>query len=280
MNLNINEPKVVVANNLDLRWKDKTIYNHYDNPTDFMDDILNNSHLYENKEKAKKLVESGLGKYEHINKKDIFYDKKYLDVAEKVKSKLISRGFTTSMLYADVEFTTINTGCMSKQRAMMGKRDCYFKNASMTDGKLFHDIYINLSYSAGYSDSEIEEKSYALYALVRELSRLIPMRVFVVNHVGTNKTSSNTGEKPDGCCYSYVLKKFGLPINPKEFLFFTSDSKRTFGWAYYDIVTDTGTDAWVGSPENTVSIASFNLDKEIDTIWEKLVQHNKIPVSK
>ena len=42
MNLNINEPKVVVANNLDLRWKEKTIYNHYDNPTDFMDDILNN----------------------------------------------------------------------------------------------------------------------------------------------------------------------------------------------------------------------------------------------
>ena len=53
MNLNINEPKVVVANNLDLRWKDKTIYNHYDNPTDFMDDILNNSHLYENNKKQK-----------------------------------------------------------------------------------------------------------------------------------------------------------------------------------------------------------------------------------
>ena len=113
MNLNINEPKVVVADNLDLRWKDKTIYNHYDNPTDFMDDILNNSHLYENKEKAKNLVKNGLDKYEHINKKDISYDKKYLDVAEKVKSKLISRGFTTSMLYADVEFTTINTGCIA-----------------------------------------------------------------------------------------------------------------------------------------------------------------------
>ena len=50
MNLNINEPKVVVSDNLDLKWKDKTIYNHYDNPTDFMDDILNNSNLYENKE--------------------------------------------------------------------------------------------------------------------------------------------------------------------------------------------------------------------------------------
>ena len=180
------------------------------------------------------------------------------------------------MLYADVEFTTINTGCMSKQRAMMGKRDCYFKNASMTDGKLFHDIYINLSYSASYSDSEIEEKSYALYALVRELSRLIPMRVFVVNHVGTDKTSSNTGERPDGCCYSYVLKKFGLPINPKEFLFFTSDSKRTFGWASYDMVTGKHVDADVGNPANTVSIASLNLDREIDNIWTKFQQHYRV----
>ena len=145
----------------------------------------------------------------------------------------------------------------------------------MTDGKLFHDIYINLSYSYGYSDSEIEEKSYALYALVKELSRLIPIRVFVVNHVGTyGKKSSNTEEYVDGCCYSYTLKKFGLPINPKEFLFFTADSKRTFGWAYYDIVVDNDTDAAVGSPTDTVSIASFNLDKEIDTIWSKWIKHS------
>ncbi len=145
----------------------------------------------------------------------------------------------------------------------------------MTDGKLFHDIYINLSYSYGYSNSEIEEKSYALYALVKELSRLIPIRVFVVNHVGTyGKKSSNTGEYVDGCCYSYTLKKFGLPINPKEFLFFTADSKRTFGWAYYDIVVDNDTDAAVGSPTDTVSIASFNLDKEIDTIWSKWIKHS------
>ena len=74
----------------------------------------------------------------------------------------------------------------------------------------------------------------------------------------------------DGTCYSYVLKRFGTPINPKEFLFFTYDSKRTFGWASYDIVTGANyQNADVGSPTNTVSIASFNLDKEIDTIWEK-----------
>ena len=159
-----------------------------------MNDILDNPDLYKNKSKAARLVEDGKKKFSKIENKDITYDKKYLDVAEKVKSKLISRGFTTALLYADVEFTTINTGCMSKQRALMGRRDCYFKNSTMTDGKLFHDIYINLSYSYEYSDSEIEEKSYALYALVKELSRLIPIRVFVVNHVGTyGKKSSNTG---------------------------------------------------------------------------------------
>lgn len=275
MNLNINEPKTVIAKNVDTRWSKQTIYNHYEDPIDFMNDILDNPDLYKNKSKAARLVEDGKKKFSQIENKDITYDKKYLDVAEKVKSKLISRGFTTALLYADVEFTTINTGCMSKQRALMGRRDCYFKNSTMTDGKLFHDIYINLSYSYGYSDSEIEEKSYALYALVKELSRLIPIRVFVVNHVGTyGKKSSNTGENVDGCCYSYTLKKFGLPINPKEFLFFTADSKRTFGWAYYDIVVDNDTDARVGEPTDTVSIASFNLDEEIDTIWSKWIKHS------
>lgn len=268
MNFNVNTPKQVIKDNLDARWKEGTIYNHYENPIDFMNDVIENKN--ENLGQSCAYINEGIEKFKKIDSKNLEYDKKYLDVATKVKEKLIARGFTTRMLYADVEFTSQNTGVLSKQRVMLGKRDCYFKNAAMTDGKLFHDIYINLSYSASIANSTIEKNSYALYALVKELSRLIPIRVFVINHVGHNTKSEITNEQVDGSCYSYVLKRFGTPINPKEFLFFTYDSKRTFGWASYDIVTGANSqNADVGSPTNTVSIASFNLDKEIDTIWEK-----------
>ena len=268
MNYNLNKPALVIENNLDQRWKDATIYNHYENPIDFMNDVIENKN--EKLGKSCAYINEGIEKFKKIDSKNLEYDKKYLDVATKVKEKLIARGFTTRILYADVEFTSKNTGVLSKQRVMLGKRDCYFKNAAMTDGKLFHDIYINLSYSASIPNSTIEKNSYALYALVKELSRLIPIRVFVINHVGHNTKSEITNEQVDGSCYSYVLKRFGTPINPKEFLFFTYDSKRTFGWASYDIVTGASSqNADVGSPTNTVSIASFNLDKEIDTIWEK-----------
>ena len=268
MNFNVNEPKQVIKDNLDTRWKERTIYNHYENPIDFMNDVIENKN--EKLRQSCAYINEGIEKFKKIDSKNLEYDKKYLDVATKVKEKLIARGFTTRMLYADVEFTSKNTGVLSKQRVMLGKRDCYFKNAAMTDGKLFHDIYINLSYSASIANSIIEKNSYALYALVKELSRLIPIRVFVINHVGHNTKSEITNEQVAGSCYSYVLKRFGTPINPKEFLFFTYDSKRTFGWASYDIVTGASyQNADVGSPTNTVSIASFNLDKEIDTIWEK-----------
>ena len=273
MNLLVNKPNAVIENNVDTRWSDATIYNHYDNPLDFMDDVLENSQLTKCSSKAQRYLEQGKKAYTLIDRKDTTYDKKYQAIAEEVKSKLIGRGFTTKMLYADVEFTSQKTGVMSKQRAMMGRADCYYKNTAMTDGKLFHDIYINMSYSGGISDEVIEKKSYALYALVKELSRLIPMRVFVVNHVGHSTTSAHTNERVEGTCYSYVLKKFGLAINPKEFLFFTSDSKRTFGWASYDMACGKSVDAEVGNPTNTVSIASLNLDKEIDTIWTKFQQH-------
>ncbi len=273
MNLLVNKPNTVIENNVDTRWSDATIYNHYDNPLDFMDDVLENSQLAECSPKAQRYLEQGKKAYTLIDRKDTTYDKKYQAIAEEVKSKLIGRGFTTKMLYADVEFTSQKTGVMSKQRAMMGRADCYYKNTAMTDGKLFHDIYINMSYSGSISDETIEKKSYALYALVKELSRLIPMRVFVINHVGHNTSSGHNNEHIKGTCYSYVLKKFGLAINPKEFLFFTSDSKRTFGWASYDMACGKSVDADIGNPTNTVSIASLNLDKEIDTIWTKFQQH-------
>ena len=275
MNLSLNRPATVIENNLDGRWKDATVYNHYNNPLDFMNDVIDNQHLAEVSSDAKRYLEKGIKAYSLIDTKNTTYDKKYEAIAIEVKNKLIGRGFTTKMLYADVEFTTQDTGVMSKQRAMMGRRDCYFKNTAMTDGKLFHDIYINMSYSGSISDETIEKKSYALYALVKELSRLIPMRVFVINHVGHNTTSGhNQNARIKGTCYSYVLKKFGMAINPKEFLFFTSDSKRTFGWASYDMACGREADAEVGNPTNTVSIASLNLDKEIDTIWTKFKKHH------
>ena len=277
MNLSLNRPATVIENNLDGRWKDATVYNHYDNPLDFMHDVIDNKHLAEVSSSAERYLEQGIDAYSLIDTKNTTYDKKYEAIALEVKNKLIGRGFTTKMLYADVEFTTQNTGVMSKQRAIMGRRDCYFKNTAMTDGKLFHDIYINMSYSGSISDETIEKKSYALYALVKELSRLIPMRVFVVNHVGHNtKSGHNSDEHIKGTCYSYVLKKFGMAINPKEFLFFTSDSKRTFGWASYDMVTGKNVDADIGNPDNTVSIAKLDLDREIDNIWTKFQQHYRV----
>jgi len=270
MNLEPNNPSMTIKDNLDSRWKQNTVYNHYENPLDFMNDVINNRELAKNSNNGDKYIDQGIEKYKKIDQKNLEYNSLYRDIAEKVKEKLIARGFTTKMLYADVEFTSVNTGVMSKQRVLLGKRDCYFKNAAMTDGKLFHDIYINLSYSGGISDSTIEKNSYGLYALVKELSRLIPMRVIVVNHVGHySEYSENAKKTVDGTCYSYVLKKFGMPIVPKEFLFFTYDSKRTFGWASYDMIMGKTVDAAVGQPDNTVSIANFNLDKEIDTIWEK-----------
>ena len=274
MNLSLNKPATVIENNLDGRWSDATVYNHYDNPLDFMNDVIDNKHLAEVSSSAKRYLEQGVKAYSLIDTKNTTYDKKYEAIALEVKNKLIARGFTTKMLYADVEFTCQNTGVMSKQRAMMGRRDCYYKNTAMTDGKLFHDIYINMSYSGSIPDEVIEKKSYALYALVKELSRLIPMRVFVINHVGHNTTSEhNKKEYIKGSCYSYVLKKFGMAINPKEFLFFTSDSKRTFGWASYAMVCGKQVGADIGNPDNTVSIASLDLDKEIDSIWTKFQQH-------
>lgn len=276
MNFHLNKPSMQIEQNLDSRWKDATVYNHYDNPISFMDDVIANREVIKNNSKATRYLEQGISAYKIIDRKNTTYDKKYEAIAQEVKDKLMARGFTTKMLYADVEFTSENTGVMSKQRAMMGRRDCYFKNTAMTDGKLFHDIYINMSYSGHISDETIEQKSYALYALVKELSRLIPMRVFVINHVGHGTTSGhNKDEYIKGTCYSYVLKKFGVAINPKEFLFFTSDSKRTFGWASYDIACGKDVGADIGNPDNTVSIASLNLDKEIDNIWTKFQAHQR-----
>lgn len=257
LNTTVNEVPEAIKDCVDLRWKNSTIYNHFENPLDFMDSVLE----YDgDNEKVLRLIEEGKEAFSKIDSLNLEYDKLYEDVAKKVKDKLIGRGFTTAMLYNTVDFTTENTGLMSKQRAMMGRRDCYFKNPSMTDGKLFHDIYINLSYSASLSDSTIINNSYAIYALTKELARLIPIRVFVVNHVGTDIPT----------CYSYVLKKFGQPLSPKHFLFFTSSSKRTFGWATYDILNKNNCDSTVGNPNNTVSISNFNLDKEIDTIVSKI----------
>ena len=265
MNRNICRPPAILEGCTDDRWTNNTIYNHYESPIDFMDAVIAECNSSTASDKAKDYIAKGINKFNRISEKDITYSDLYKDVAENVRDKLITRGFTTSMLYSTVGFTTENTGLICKQRAMLGRRDCFFKNPQVDGGKkLFHDIYINLSYSWSVRDSKIERNSYALYALTKELSRVIPMRVIVVNHVGTDTPT----------CYSYVLKKFGQPIKPDEFLFFTSDSKRTFGWATYDILNDGDSDdSEVGHPTNSVSIASFDLDETIDEIFVKIKTH-------
>ena len=47
MNLSLNKPATVIENNLDGRWSDATVYNHYDNPLDFMHDVIDSKHLAE-----------------------------------------------------------------------------------------------------------------------------------------------------------------------------------------------------------------------------------------
>lgn len=263
LNFEFCEVPEILKDCVDPRWASQTIYNHFENPLDFMDAVVAmKDHKNAQHSDTKEYISEGMQKYQNISQKDTTYSRLFNDVATKVRDKLLTRGFTTAMLYSTVEFTTQNTGVMCKQRAMLGRRDCYYKNPMVDKGKsLFHDIYINLSYSSWISDRVIEKNSYALYALTKELSRVIPIRVIVVNHVGTDKPT----------CYSYVLKKFGQPIKPDEFLFFTSDSKRTFGWATYGILNDGHSrDSTVGEPTNTVSIANFNLDRTIDTIFEKI----------
>ena len=263
LNFQICKPPKILENCTDTRWTNNTIYNHFENPLDFMDAMIDSKDHSSHTSTTRAYIEKGIDEFSRIDKLDLSYDKLYNDVAKKVKDKLLARGFTTAMLYGNVEFTTQKTGVMSKQRALLGKKDCYFKNPTMDDGKLFHDIYINLSYSWSIPDSTIVKNSYAVYALTKELARLIPIRVIVVNHVGTNTPT----------CYSYVLKKFGVPLNPKQFLFFTSSSKRTFGWATYELLNNgANRNSTIGEPTNTVSIADFNLDKEIETIFSKIQQ--------
>ena len=264
INLTKNEPHAVLEGCLDDTWKGDTIHNHYESPLHFMNDVLEWEGVFPDGQ-VPKLLKEGKKLYKKSTSMDFTYDTLYADVARRVKDKLLARGFTTSMLYADVGFTSVKTGVLSKQRVLLGRRDCYFRDSGMTDGKLFHDVYINLSYDGDVTNKTITNNSYALYALTKELSKLIPMRVFVVNHVGTNTPS----------CYSYVLKKYGMTISPQEFLFFTSASKRTFGFAMYGIMNNGyGNIPKVGSPTNTVSIAEFNLDVEIDNIFNKIKEYN------
>ena len=258
MNFKVSDVPKILKDNVDSSWP-KTIYNHYASPVDFMQDVIDHKGHSDASDTTKSQIADGITAYAAIDKLDLTYDKLYQEIALKVRDKLIGRGFTSKMLYQTAEFSTEKTGALSKQRALLGRKDCYFKDSTLTDGKLFHDMYINLSYSWGVPDSKIKENAYALYALTKELGRLLALRVVVVNHVGTDTPT----------CYSYVLKRFGIPIRPREFLFFLSDSKRTFGWATYDLLNGGDNyDSKVGSPADTVSIADFNLDNQIDSLWE------------
>lgn len=238
---------------------DNTIFHHYESPEQFKDSILKWSGVFPDG-MVQTYIDDGIKLLQEQT--DSSYNKLYQDVKNQVVSKLHSRGFTTKLLYSTPEFTTVNTGCLSKQRAMLGRRDCYFAKTGMSDKKLFHDIYINLSYDADIPTSKIRNNAYALYALTQALSRIVPIRIYVINHVKLNQNY----------CYSYTLKKFRQPIKPEQFMFYTSYSKRTFGFAAYDILNNGYKNyPTTGNPENTVSIADFKLDKEIDSIVSSLL---------
>lgn len=249
----------VLEGHIDPTLKDTT-FAHFESPEAFMNEVL----------KWEGVFQDGMVPVYIANAKQAYkdatvdssYNTLYKEVADEVKAKLHTRGFTTKLLYGEVGFTTKDTGCISKQRAMLGRRDCYFKNTSMSDSKLFHDLYINLSYGADVKSETIRKNAYAIYAFTKELSRLIPIRVYVVNHVALN----------NNFCYSYPVKKFRQVINPEQFLFFTSDSKRSLGFCMYDLQNNGYRNyATMGYPENTVSIADFSLDQEIDSIVSTLL---------
>lgn len=257
MNTKPNAIPQILTGHTDTNWDTNTVYNDYHSPLAFMRAVESTRDSTNNE--GKQLIDDGIAAYKAA-KLDT-NPTLYLDVSTKVKAALHARGFTTKLLYGDASFTSEKTGNLSKQRALMGKRDCYFKSQSLNDSKVFHDIYINLSYSWSVDDSTIQQNAYALFALLNELSRLVAIRVFVVNH---------TGHNPHNLCYSYCLKKFRQPINHAEFHFFVGASKRTFGWSTYHTLSPNDSGAEVGKPTNTVSIANFNLTEEIDTIWNKL----------
>jgi len=237
-----------------------TIFAHYETPMTFKKDCETNS---SKDGEAGRCLKEGIDAWENFvwdNK----LEKVYKDVHEKVKGKLISRGFTTAMLYGTPEFTSENTGILSKQRALMGMRDCYYKGSAAGDGNMFHDIFINLSYPWETSQDLINKKAMSMYALTKELSRFIKVRVFVVNWVHTNTPM----------CYSYPVKRYGEPINKKEFVFFTSMSKRTYGWSQNFTNFPSGS-IGVGNPSNTVSLDRVNLDSIIDDIWNKTAELRK-----
>ncbi len=260
MNKTVNKrPKVLenVGNNMQLN---NTIFSHYETPMDFKraceKEVGTSS-------SAQKYIQEGKEAWDNF-----VWDAKqeaiYKDVHKQVQGKLISRGFTTKMLYGTPEFTTENTGLLSKQRALLGRRDCYFKDSAVSEGNLFHDIFINLSYPWETNQNLINEKAMSMYALTKELSRFIKVRVFVVNWVYTDTPM----------CYSYPVKRYGEPINKKEFVFFTSMSKRTYGWSQnYTLFPHSS--IGVGQPNNTVPLHQVNLDSIIDDIWDQTIQLRK-----
>lgn len=260
MNTKINtRPQVLndIGNNMRLK---NTIFNHYETPMAFKKDCEENS----SKEgKSGKYLTEGIKAWDNFVW-DNSMEKIYKNVHEQVKDKLISRGFTTAMLYGTPEFTSENTGILSKQRALMGMRDCYYRGSKIGDGNMFHDIFINLSYPWETDQNLINKKAMSMYALTKELSRFIKVRVFVVNWVNTNTPM----------CYSYPVKRYGEPINKKEFVFFTSMSKRTYGWSQNFTQFPHGS-IGVGRPRNTIALDQVNLDTIIDDIWNKTAELRK-----
>lgn len=195
------------------------------------------------------------------------YDKQALEV----RDILHGRGFTSKVLYGDPGFTNENTGMICKGRLMSGRSDYFYKNHAVTEGRIFHDIYVNLSYPGSIDNNIILRNAYALYALVKELSNIMSIRVIVVNHVTLEKNNR-------GLCYGYIVKNTGVPIDLDTFMFYLTGVKRTYGFALYDVVAGADTDAFIGRAKNTISIASLDIGSEIDNVWE-LYNNKKLRVT-
>jgi len=261
----------------DNRWKEDTYFSHYKDPFTFMKSLIDIKEEF--KADAKKvykysnfirLVEQGEKEYENIDAFDVTYSTIFESASKIVKDKLVARGLINKYLSGSVEMTNIPTGVLSHTQVALGRPDCWIKSYGVTDGNIFYDLYINLSYSYDVADEEIAKNAYAIYALVQVLAKVIPMRVYVVNHVGIGEET---------ICYSYCLKEYGRAINPKEFLFFLTKSKRTFGWASYDLLEVAGV-ASVGNPKGTLKIDSLNLDNIIDTVIDKISKANPYMIQK
>jgi hypothetical protein len=118
MNRDINKKPAVlenIGNNMD----QNTVFSSYSTPMEFKNACEQHCG---NTKKSKEHLDQGIEAWNNFQW-DSSLERIYKDVHEKVRDKLISRGFTSKMLYGTPEFTSEKTGILCKQRALLGMRD-------------------------------------------------------------------------------------------------------------------------------------------------------------